>query len=256
MSQQWDAGFYDRSHSYVWQYGADLLPLLAPQAGERILDAGCGTGQLTARIAEAGAEVDGVDHSADMIAQARAAFPALRFDVADLTSFTAPKPYDAIFSNAVLHWIRDADAAARRLAAALVPGGRLVAEFGGLHNVAAVCEAAAGPHPWYFPGIAAYGAVLERAGLELRQAWLFPRPTKMDDPVTGLRGWIKMFGAHWLDRVPEDAREAWFTRVEEHARPRLFRDGDWYIDYWRLRVVAVKVAPHANARVPLEPATP
>ena len=95
MSQQWDAAFYDQRHSYVYQYGADLVPLLAPQAGERILDAGCGTGQLTARIAEAGAEVHGIDHSAEMIEKARAAFPALQFDVADLTAFTLPHQVDA-----------------------------------------------------------------------------------------------------------------------------------------------------------------
>lgn len=240
MSQQWDAAFYDQRHAYVYNYGADLLPLLDPRPGERILDAGCGTGQLTARIADAGAEVYGIDHSADMIAKARAAFPALRFDVADLTSFTTTEKYDAIFSNAVLHWVKNAEAAARCFSAALVPGGRMVVEFGGLHNVATVCEAAGSPHPWYFPGIAGYGAILDRAGLELRQAWLFPRPTKMDDPVSGLRDWIRMFGAHWLDRVPESEREEWFTRVEAATRPKLFRNGNWYIDYWRLRLVAVK----------------
>lgn len=240
MSQQWNASLYDQRHAYVYQYGADLLPLLDPRPGERILDAGCGTGQLTARIAESGADVHGVDHSPEMIGKARAAFPGIRFEVADLASFEADQPYDAVFSNAVLHWIRDADAAARCLARALPPGGRLVAEFGGLHNVATVSEAAGGAHPWYFPGIPEYGAVLERAGLELRQAWLFPRATKMDDPVSGLRSWITMFGAHWLNRVPESERESWFQRVEAEARPKLFRDGDWYIDYWRLRVMAVK----------------
>jgi hypothetical protein len=142
-----------------------------------------------------------------MIAKARTAFPALRFDVADLTSFTTTEKYDAIFSNAVLHWVKNAAAAARCFSSALVPGGRFVVEFGGLHNVATVCEAAGSPHPWYFPGIPEYGAILEGAGIELRQAWLFPRPTKMDDPVSGLRDWIQMFGAHWLDLVPEAERE-------------------------------------------------
>lgn len=251
MSQQWDATFYDKSHSYVWQYGADLLPLLAPQPGERVLDAGCGTGPLTARIAEAAGPdgVFGIDHSSDMVAQAQAAFPHLRFATADLTTFRLEPDgelFDAVFSNAVLHWIPDAAAAARTLAAALRPGGRLVAEFGGRHNVGAVCEAAAGAgggsHPWYFPGIAEYAGVLESVGLELRAAWHFPRPTKMDDPVTGLRDWIRMFGGHWLHRVPPEAQPDWFQRVEEAARPTLHRaDGFWYIDYWRLRLMAIKL---------------
>lgn len=250
MSQHWDASFYDASHSYVTQYGADLLPLLNPQPGERILDAGCGTGVLTARIAEAGAEVIGVDHSESMIAQARAAFPALRFEVRDLTAaplVPGEAPFDAVFSNAVLHWVTDAAAAARNIAASLRPGGgRLVAEFGGRHNVQAVCEAAEtagarGGHPWYFPGIAEYAQILEAAGLEVRAAWHFPRPTKMDDAVTGLRDWLRMFGAHWINRVEESEREAWFARAETLARPKLqSADGLWYIDYWRLRIVAVK----------------
>ena len=243
MSQtQWDAGHYDARHSYVWQYGADLLPLLAAQPGERILDLGCGTGPLTARIAGTGAQVEGVDRSPEMIAQARAAFPALRLGVADARTFTVDEPVHAVFSNAVLHWVREANEAAAAIARALRPGGRMVAEFGGRYNIDAVCRAAALPHPWYFPNVAEYSAVLARAGLEVRQAWHFPRPTKLNDPEGGMRSWLRMFGEHWLAAVPEGPeRDAWFARVEAETRPTLFYDGDWHIDYWRLRVVAVKV---------------
>jgi SAM-dependent methyltransferase len=240
----WDAPFYDRRHHYVWQYGADLLPLLAPQAGERILDVGCGTGQLTARIAESGAQVEGFDRSASMVAQASEQFPALTLEVADVTTYTPRAHYDAVFSNAVLHWVRDADAAARTIASALRPGGRMVAEFGGKHNLSRVIDAVsrlAGPqaHPWYFPDLAEYSAVLQRNGLELRQGFLFERMTRMDEPVTGLRDWIRMFGQHWIPA--EEDSEPWFRALEDAARPALFQsDGHWWIDYWRIRVVAIK----------------
>src|SRR5215472_3101278 len=103
----WNSKLYQESHSFVWQYGQDVLKLLAPQAGERILDLGCGTGQLTADIARSGAEVLGVDYSAEMIAGARKNFPAIRFEVAEASCLGFEEAFDAVFSNAVLHWVRD-----------------------------------------------------------------------------------------------------------------------------------------------------
>src|ERR1051325_4868475 len=127
----WDAARYDSAYSFVWERGADLLALLAPQPGERILDLGCGTGHLTAKIAESGAEVVGLDHSTAMIEQARQNHPGLRFEWADAAEFGVPEPFDAVFSNGVLHWVqRPADAAAC-VWRALKRGGRFVAEFGG-----------------------------------------------------------------------------------------------------------------------------
>src|SRR5688572_11002406 len=134
MSTAWSPQLYEGQHSFVWKYGADLLPLLAPQPGERIIDLGCGTGRLTAQIAESGAEVIGVDRSPEMIGQARQNFPKLRFLLADIASFESPEPADAVFSNAALHWVTDAEAAARNVARSLRPGGRFVAEFGGKRN--------------------------------------------------------------------------------------------------------------------------
>src|SRR5438128_1228069 len=108
--QQWDAELYDGKHGFVWQHGAYLIELLAPKAGECILDLGCGTGHLTARLAEAGAAVIGLDHSAEMLGKARTAYPHLEFIQADARSFTFAEPFDAIFSNATLHWIKEPEA--------------------------------------------------------------------------------------------------------------------------------------------------
>ena len=134
-NQTWDAGLYDNKHAFVWQYGASLVGLLAPKSGERILDLGCGTGHLTSQIAESGAQVVGLDHSAEMLAQARSAIPELEFVQGDARDFTFAQPFDAVFSNAVLHWIRPPEAVIRCVYDALRPGGRFTAEFGGRGNV-------------------------------------------------------------------------------------------------------------------------
>src|SRR5947208_1190213 len=143
MSNTWDADHYDKSHSYVWTLAADLIELLAPQAGERVLDLGCGTGHLTVKIAERGARVVGIDASAEMVRQARENYPGLEFRVGDATSFEVDDGFDAVFSNATLHWVKDASAAAGRIARALRSGGRFVAEFGGKGNVREVSRAIA-----------------------------------------------------------------------------------------------------------------
>ena len=128
---EWNANLYEQKHAFVWQYGTEVLKILAPQPGERILDLGCGTAQLTAQIAAAGAHVIGLDSSPAMIEQARSNYPELQFELADARDFHFAEPFDAVFSNAVLHWISAADRVARSLFLALKPGGRFVAEFGG-----------------------------------------------------------------------------------------------------------------------------
>ncbi|MFD0776661.1 class I SAM-dependent methyltransferase, partial [Streptomonospora algeriensis] len=128
--QRWAPRVYDDRHSFVTRYGGDLIDELAPRPGERILDAGCGTGELAAALADAGAEVVGVDSSPEMIDRARERFPHLDLRLADLRELDVEPGFDAVLSNAVLHWIPEAPAAAASMAAALRPGGRLVAELG------------------------------------------------------------------------------------------------------------------------------
>ena len=244
----WDAGLYEERHAFVWKHGASLVELLSPQPGERIFDLGCGTGHLTARIAESGARVVGLDASEEMLAQARATYPHLEFRVADAREFTVESAFSAVFSNATLHWVRPAEAAIRRIRAALEPGGRFVAEFGGRGNVRLISQATQAAlerlglpipeFPWYFPGIAEYATLLEAEGLEVRFATLFDRPTPLEGEQ-GLRHWIRMFGGRFLNTVPPARQEAFFSQVEEIARPDLFQGGTWVADYRRLRVVAV-----------------
>ena len=253
-SQAWDANLYESKHAFVWKYGASVLELLAPQPGERVLDLGCGTGQLTAQIASAGAEVVGIDKAASMIEQARANYPNLRFEVADGSSFSFPEPFDAVFSNAAIHWMREPARVVACIAQALKPGGRFVAEFGGKGNTAPLIEAvyaasaAAGyparrdQSPWYFPSIGEYSSLLEQHGLLVTFATLFDRPTPLEGGRQGLRAWLAMFGSFFFQGIPAEQRETILQNVEQRLEARFYRDGTWYVPYVRLRVVARKEA--------------
>ena len=237
----WDVRSYESQHDYVWKHGLGLLELLAPQPGQRILDLGCGAGHLSQKIAESGAEVIGLDSSPEMIAQARINYPKLRFMLEDARRFSLPEPVDAVFSNAALHWILPPDQAAARIADALKPGGRFVAELGGKGNIQSVLEAIRlvvpnFDNPWYFPSIPEYGALLEQHGLEVTFAVLFDRPTKVEGE-DGAEEWLRMFASGILGSDQQA-----LSRVVELLRPRLYRDGAWWMDYRRLRVVSRKVS--------------
>jgi len=246
----WNPGLYESSHSFVWEYGRDLVGLLAPQPGERILDVGCGTGRLTGEIARSGAQAVGIDSSPAMIAQALESFPALQFEVQDVCAMPFRAEFDAVFSNAALHWVLRAGDAARSMAEALKPGGRLVAELGGHGNIRTLMEAVrlaleskigAAPefrNPWFFPGIAEYAAILEQHSLEVTFATLFDRPTALEGGAQGLANWLAMFGG---PIAAETEDPAFVQLVERFAAPHLLRDGVWSVDYRRLRLVARKL---------------
>lgn len=252
MSQnpQWDASLYDDKHSFVWKMATALLDLLDPKPGERILDVGCGTGHLTSKIAAAGAAVVGIDHSPEMIQQARQQYPSLRFEVMDAREITFPGPFDAVFSNATLHWIKEPERVAAAISRILRPGGRFVAEFGGKGNVAELisgvqraCRKLALPaptsKPWYYPSIAEYSTLLEHHRLQVAYAYLFDRPTPLEDGERGLQNWLNMFGSAFGDPfVSRDPKL--LATIEQEARSALYRDGHWIMDYRRLRIVAHK----------------
>jgi len=252
MQADWNAGLYDASHAFVWEFGRDLLALLAPQPGERILDVGCGTGHLTAEIARTGAQVLGIDRSAAMIAQAKENFPGLMFESHDVCALPFDGEFDAIFSNAVLHWVRPPETATAAMARALKPGGRLVLEFGGHGNIRVLVEGAYRAlrhlgvpeperlNPWYFPSVAAYSAVLESCGIEVTCALLFDRLTPLQDGERGLETWFHMFGGCFLEPLADSQHAEFFRLLSDYAAPQLLRDGNWSADYRRLRIAGHK----------------
>ena len=245
----WNPTLYDDHGGFVSELAAGLVVRLRPSPGERVLDLGCGTGTLSAEIARAGARVTGVDSSTEMIAAAREKYPELAFEVADGQALNYASEFDAVFSNAALHWMPDAAGVLRGVESALGPGGRFVAEFGGAGCVGTVVQALsevlrewdvdpAGYLAWYFPRPGQYAALMEAHGLTPRELNYFERPTPMPGE-TGLGTWLSMFQA----RLSTDLKDRWPVLCEEvshRCRPALFHDGRWLLDYVRLRVVATK----------------
>jgi len=252
--QKWDPNLYGARASFVHRMAGDLVELLAPKAGERVLDLGCGPGDLTTTLHGAGATVVGLDASPEMIATARARAGASgpSFVVGDGQSLSYDGEFDAVFSNAALHWMPRASDVARGVARALRPGGRFVAEFGGHGCVARVRAGVSealqrrGEDPgawlrWYFPNVAEYVAVLAAAGFDVRLAHLFDRPTPIDGD-DGLATWLRTFLPPLEDELGADW-PAFVREVEASCEPFLRQrepsgQGRWVLDYVRLRVVA------------------
>jgi trans-aconitate methyltransferase len=246
----WNAELYEASHGFVWQFGEDVIKLLDPKPGERILDLGCGPGQLTRKIADSGAEVVGLDASPEMIGQARQNFPELRFLLSDAAAMPFKSEFDAVFSNAALHWMLDASGVAHAIARALRKNGRFVAELGGKGNIQEIehaVEAVVGRRlgdalpakRTFYPSIGEYSSLLESHGLEVHTALLFDRPTPLEG-LDGMATWIRQFKWYYYEALPASERQAALEETIAELRKVLFREEKWFADYRRLRFVAVK----------------
>jgi trans-aconitate methyltransferase len=254
MSQDfWNSALYEKNHAFVWQYGESIVELLAPQAGEQILDLGCGTGQLTEKIAQTGAFVQGIDSSLSMISTAKDNYPHINFSAADARSFQVEEPLDAVFSNAVLHWIKQPDAVINCVEQALRPGGRFVAEFNGEGSVGAIvgahlsvvlsengCEELEALNPWYCPSRDEYAGLLEQHGFDVRDAVLFDRPRPLEGGSAGLVTWIQLFAGEFWSKLSDEVQLQVRESLAQRLRPALCRDRNWIADYRIIRVVAVK----------------
>jgi len=242
--QQWNSSRYAKNARFVSDLGEPVIDLLNPQPGERILDLGCGDGALTEKLIARGAEVVGVDASADMVTAARG--KGIDARVVDAYQLEFRSEFGAVFSNAALHWMkRDPDAVIQGVRRALKRGGRFVAEMGGHGNVAAIAVAlsatlenygvkdSSGIIPWYFPSPDEYRARLEQAGFRVEYIELIPRPTPLP---TGMRGWLETFAIPFTNSVPPEARSRFLDDVTERLRPALCDASDcWTADYVRLR---------------------
>jgi trans-aconitate methyltransferase len=249
---KWNADLYDDKHSFVFQYGESVLELLNVTPGEQILDLGCGTGYLAYQIKELGGIIKGIDASPEMVTKAHESYPDVDFSVADATNFHFGEQFDAVFSNATLHWIKNADAAIKCVYETLKPGGRFVAEMGGKDNVKKMIAATmavlqkhgfelpASANPWYFPSLGEYTSKLEAQGFRVTFAAHFDRPTLLQDGRQGVGKWLSMFGPSFFSAIPQEKQEQILSEITDMLQPSYEKGGQWYADYVRLRFIAIK----------------
>ena len=247
--QRWNPQQYASNARFVSDLGEAVLDLLSPQRGERVLDLGCGDGVLTEKIVSAGCIVIAVDASPEQVAAARES--GLDAHVHNAENLPYSDEFDAVFSNAVLHWVQDQDAALAGVFRALKPGGRFVGEFGGAGNVRAIRSALYNSllnrkidptslDPWFFPTAEQYEGLLTGHGFDVDSLELYPRPT----PLPGdLDGWLETFAQPFLAAVGVHERCTVINEARELLRPELYdSDRGWVADYVRLRFAAYKRA--------------
>ena len=244
--QVWDAAAYAATGRFVADLAGGVVEWLAPQPGEAILDLGCGDGALTERLAATGAVMTGVDASAGMVAQARARGLNVHQASADAMDFAGE--FDAVFSNAALHWMPDAKAVLAAVHRALRPGGRFVAEMGGQGNIAAIrvaLQAVLAKHgidaeavaASFYPSPAEYRRLLQDAGFTVQSIELIPRPTPLP---AGMEAWLSTFRNGVLGTLAPEDRVKAVAETVDLLRPALCdADGNWVADYVRLRFSAV-----------------
>lgn len=245
QKQNWDPERYARNARFVSDLGTPVVELLSPRRGERVLDLGCGDGVLSERLVEAGCIVVGIDASPAQVEAARAL--GIDASTGDGEALAFEGEFDAVFSNAALHWMKRPERVIAGAWRALRPGGRFVAEMGGYGCVrkieTALCAVLDGRgfdgrslNPWYFPKPDAYRGKLVRAGFVVDSIALIPRPTPLPGDVTG---WLETFAESFLEPVPESERPGLLAEVRERLRPELCDEaGTWVADYVRLRFAA------------------
>jgi SAM-dependent methyltransferase len=251
MSQEtsWDPESYARNARFVSDLGEPVLDLLEVAGSEKILDLGCGDGALTGKIAALGCAVVGIDTSlAQLKAARKLQLPVLLMDGQNLC-FRAE--FDAVFTNAALHWMKAPEKVLRGVRNILKPGGRFVGEFGGKGNVEKIRSALhsalqrrgvdpASIDPWYYPSTEEYANLLANAGFTVAYIDLIPRPTKLPGDI---KSWLEIFGQVFIKAVKDSDRASFLDEVIEKLQPHL-RDpeGNWFADYVRLKFKALKLS--------------
>ena len=247
MGQTWSSKTYAENARFVSNLGMSVVEWLTPKAGERILDLGCGDGDLTVKLRDFGCEVIGVDSSPDFINSAKSRLLDAR--LLDGQNLPFSSEFDAVFSNAALHWMKQPDKVIDGVWQSLKPGGRFVGEFGGHGNVSTIESAlhtelekrgidANTINTWYFPTVEDYQTRLEAKGFKVNKIALIPRPTPLP---TDIRGWLSTFANPFTTALSNSERNAFLEDVIASLEPALCDAyGKWFADYVRLRFSAIK----------------
>lgn len=245
-TNEWNANKYTKHADFVSVLGLPVVELLNPQAVEHVLDLGCGDGTLAVEIEKYGANVIAVDLSAEMVEKARE--KGVDAHVMSATQLPYVDAFDAVFSNAVLHWVKDSEEAVKNIHKILKSSGRFVAEFGGHGNVHHIVEAmqevftrhpeyGVFDNPWYFPTVEEYTEILENNGFEVKYIKRIPRPTPIDD----IANWLAVFTNGVTEHLTLEEKEQFRHEVREILKEKIYSEEKvWVADYVRLRVEAVK----------------
>jgi len=250
MNIKWDADKYTKDFSFVHQYGNSVIELLDLDSTMTVLDLGCGNGALTKKLTEMGVKAIGLDASQDLLQIAKTQYNNIEFVLSDATSFALKEPVDAVFSNAVFHWIdREKQSDMMHCVySSLKAGGQFVFEFGGVGNCNLIHSALKmffEQHgfdyvvPNYFPTIGEYAALLEQSNFKVVSMLLFDRMTELKGQ-DGMADWIRMFVKKPFEGMNENVKNHIIEQTTEYLKDKLYKDGVWYADYVRIRGKAIK----------------
>lgn len=246
-TNEWNADNYNKHADFVSNLAFPVVDLLNPKENERILDLGCGDGTLAVEIEKFNTKVIAVDLSESMVEKTKE--KGIEAYVMSATELPYEKEFDALFSNAVLHWVKEPETAISKISNALKANGRFIAEFGGYGNIKYLTDAMQEVfdrnkeygefnNPWYFPKDTDYKQILEENGLKVEYIELIPRPTKIDD----IANWLDIFANGIVSHLSEEQQSYFKQEVREILKPKIYSDKDgWVADYVRLRLKATKV---------------
>ena len=244
---KWNSKLYNNNHDFVAEYGKGLLEFVPEDKTQKILDLGCGTGVLTAELAQRGGYVLGIDGSSEMIETAKHTYPSLDFEVMDALKMSYLQQWDVVFSNAVFHWILDHDLLIQQIKSALKPSGTLICEFGAYGNIQTIENGLKNAlekkglllsSKFNFPTVEIFGSLLEKHGFSIDKIYDYDRPTPLKDGEEGLCKWAKQFFETDLRKFSENERNLILNDMMDVVREKLWNGSYWTADYRRLRVIA------------------
>lgn len=246
--QKWNAEQYNENASFVSELGNSVLELLNPKSDEVILDVGCGDGTLTQQIANMSSEVIGIDSSESMVESTSG--KGINCSLMSADAITFENKFDAVFTNAALHWVKDHNLVLKGVCKSLKAKGRFVGEFGGYGNIQTLVNAmkrvvennpkmGTFSNPWYFPTVSEYSKLLTENDFYVEEIKLIPRPTQLK---TGVKEWLKIFGNYIISGIPAELEDPFLNKVECIVKDDLYSEkSGWLADYVRIRFKAQKI---------------